>query len=333
MEYNEIIESFSKKKYVPIYFLMGEEHYFIDKLSAYMEAHFFEDESAKDFDFEIIYGQDVSVNQIAIYARQYPMMSSHRLVIVREAQEVSKISQLAEYMKNPQPQTVLILCYKEAKFDARTEMYKAMAKNGVIFQAKKVYEDQLPKYVREFAKEKNLKISDSAVNMLVANIGVNLYRIDHELEKLINVIPPDGEVTPQIIENYIGISREYNIFEYVSAVVTRNYERANKILHYFSSNPKTFEKGSAIPNLYTAFFRLLQYHFSVDKSETFMKSLGVFWKDARPYMEAASYYSFARIVNIMHLLRKYDMMNKGLGGNQTEEPELLKELTFQIFKA
>lgn len=333
MEYNEIIASFDKKQYKPIYFLYGEESYFIDKLSSYIESHFFEDESAKDFDLEILYGQDVSVNQIAVYARQYPMMSTHRLVIVREAQEVSKIAQLAEYMKNPQQQTVLVLCYKEPKFDARTEMYKAMDKNGVVFQAKKVYEDHLPKYVREFAKEKNLKISDSAVNMLVSNIGVNLYRIDHELEKLINIIPADGEITPQIIESYIGISREYNIFEYVSAVVTRNYDRANKILHYFSSNPKNFEKGSAIPNLYTAFFRLLQYHFSVDKSETFMKSLGVFWKDARPYMQAASHYSFARIVNIMHLLRKYDMMNKGMGGNQTEEPELLKELTFQIFKA
>ena len=333
MEYNEIIASFDKKEYAPIYFLMGEEHYFIDKLSSYIESHFFEDESAKDFDLEIVYGQDVSVNQIAVIAKQYPMMSTHRLVIVREAQEVDKISQLAEYMKNPQRQTVLILCYKEAKFDARTEMYKAMDKNGVIFQAKKVYEDHLQKYAREFAKEKNLKISDSAVNMLVSNIGVDLYRIDHELEKLINVIPLNGEITPQIIENYIGISREYNVFEYVSAVVTRNYERANKILHYFSSNPKNFDKGTAIPNLYIAFFRLLQYHFSVDKSETFLASLGLFWKDRKPYMQAATHYSFARIVNIMHLLRKYDMMNKGSEGNQTEEPELLKQLTFQIFKA
>ncbi|MDR0368581.1 MAG: DNA polymerase III subunit delta [Bacteroidales bacterium] len=333
MEYNEIIAAFNKKQYSPIYFLMGEEHYFIDKLSTYIETHFFTDESAKDFDLEILYGQDVSVNQIAIVAKQYPMTSTHRLVIVREAQEVGKITQLAEYMKNPQPQTILVLCYKEAKFAANTEMYKAMNKNGVIFQAKKVYEDHLPKYVREFAKEKNLKMSDSAVNMLVSNIGVNLYRIDHELEKLINIVAPGEEITPQIIENFIGISREYNVFEYVSAVVTRNYERANRILHYFSNNPKNFEKGTAIPNLYLAFFRLMQYHFSVDKSEMFMKSLGVFWKDARPYMQAASYYSFARIVNIMHLLRKYDMMNKGWGGNQTEEPELLKELTFQIFKS
>jgi len=330
MEYNEIIASFNKKEYVPIYFLMGEEPYFIDKLGSYIEDRFFEDETEKDFNFQLLYGQDVSAGEVANYAKEYPMMSQYRLLIVREAQSIDKIAQLAEYMKNPQRQTVLVLCYK-GKFDARTEMYKAMAKNGVIFDSKKVYEDHLPNHIRTIAKEKKMQIDETAVNLLATHIGVDLYRIDNELEKLINVIPQNGEITSQIVESYIGISREYNSFELVSAIIARNEKKAYEILNYFSTNPKNFEKTVTISSLYTAFFKLLQYHFSVDKSESYLKSIGVFWKEIKPYMYASSHFSVSRIVKIMHLLRKYDLMSKGAFGNNAEEPELLKELTFQIF--
>ena len=331
MEYNEIIASFEKKEFSPIYLLMGEEAYFIDKLGSYIEDHFFEDEAMKDFNFQLLYGQDVSAGEIAAYSKEYPMMSDYRLLIVREAQSVDKIAQLAEYMKKPQRQTVLVLCYK-GKFDGRTEMYKAITKNGVVFDSKKVYEDHLPNHIRNIAKEKKMRIDDAAVNLLATHIGVDLFRIDNELEKLINVIPQGGEITSQIIENYIGISREYNSFELVSAIIARNEKKAYEILNYFSTNPKNFEKTVTISSLYTSFFKLLQYHFSVDKSESYLKSIGVFWKEIKPFMYASSYYSVARIVNIMHLLRKYDLMSKGAFGNNTDEPELLKELTFQIFK-
>ena len=332
MEYNELIASLKKKEYVPIYLLTGEEPYFIDKIGNYIEEHFFEDETAKDFNFQLLYGKDTTVEQIVAYSKEYPMMSDYRLVIVREAQNVDKIEQLSGYAKNPQKQTVLVLCYKYKSVDGRTEFYKTVAKNGVIFKSAQIYDNQLPLHIKTIAHEKGFTIGDSAINLLSSHIGVDLSRIDNEIEKLHNVIPKNGEITTQIIEAYIGISKEYNIFEFVTSVIARNEYKAYEILNYFCTNPANYEKTRIIPTFYLSFYKLLQYHFSVDKSENYLKALGVFWKDIPVYRNAASFYTISKIVKIMHLLRKYDLMSKGATGTNIEEQELIKELTFQIFR-
>ncbi len=332
MEYKELVASLARKEYLPVYLLMGEEPYFIDKISNYIEENFFEDETAKDFNFQLLYGKDTTASQIVAFSKEYPMMSDYRLVIVREAQNVDKIEQLAEYVKNPQRQTVLVLCYKYKNLDGRTETYKTIDKNGAVFKSTKIYDNQLPEHIKNIAKEKGFTIGDSAVNLLASHIGTDLSRIDNEIEKLINVIPHNGEITSKIVEEYIGISKEYNIFEFVTAIIARNEYKAYEILNYFSANPASYIKAMTISTLYTAFYRLLQYHFSVDKSENFLKALGVFWKDARLYQNAASFYPISKIVKIMHLLRKYDLMSKGATGNNIEEQELVKELVFQIFR-
>jgi DNA polymerase-3 subunit delta len=337
MEYKELIASVEKKKYVPIYLLMGEKEdvcpYFIDKVSNYIEEHFFEDETDKDFNFQLLYGKETSVEQIIAFSKEYPMMSDYRLVVVREAQEVGKIEQLAEYAKNPQRQTVLVLCYKYKKLDKRTVFYKTIDKTGIVFESKEIYDNQLPAHIKDIAKEKHFTIGDVAVNLLASHIGTDLSRIDNEMEKLRNVIPQNGEITAQIIEEYIGISKEYNIFEFVSAVIARNEFKMYEILNYFSTNPANYEKTRIIPTLYAAFYKLLQYHFSVDKSDNYLKALNVFWKDIPIYRNAASFYSFSKIVKIMHLLRKYDLMSKGVNNStNTEEQELIKELVFQVFR-
>ena len=332
MDYKELVTSLEKKKYVPLYFLMGEEPYFIDKISNYIEEHFFEDESLKDFNYQLLYGKDTDVEQITAFSKEYPMMSDYRLVIVREAQEVSKIEQLADYAKNPQKQTVLVLCYKYKSIDKRTAFYKTITNSGVVFESNKIYDNQLPEHIRNITKGKGFTIGDTAVNLLASNIGIDLSRIDNELDKLRNIIPKNGEVTAQIIEEYIGISREYNTFEFVSAVIARNEYKMYEILNYFSANPANYVKTMIIPTLYAAFYKILQYHFSVDKSENYLKALGVFWKDIPVYRNAASFYSVPKIVKIMHLLREYDVKSKGGMGINIEEQELIKELVFKIFR-
>jgi DNA polymerase-3 subunit delta len=260
------------------------------------------------------------------------MMSDYRLVIVREAQNVAKIERLAEYAKNPQRQTVLALCYKHKKLDGRTELYKAIYKNGMVFDAPKVYDNQLPAYIKEMVKEKKRLINDAAVNLLANHIGVDLSRINNELDKLENIVPQGGEITIPVIEQYIGISKEYNIYELVSAVIARNQVKAYEILNYFSNSPANFGKGLTFPGLFTAFNRLLQYHFSVDKSEAFLKSIGVFWTEYRAYQSAAAHYSVRKIVPIIHLIREYDLKVKGGSGVSVDEQELIKELVFQVFR-
>ena len=337
MEYKDLIASIENKKYAPIYLLMGEKEdvcpYFIDKVSNYIEDHFFEDETAKDFNFQLLYGKETSIDQIVAFSKEYPMMTDYRLVIVREAQDVGKIEQLIEYAKNPQKQTVLVICYKYKKLDKRTAFYKTIEKVGIVFESKEIYEDKLPAHIKNIAKEKNFIIGDIAVNLFATHIGTDLSRIDNEMEKLRNILPRNGEITTQIIEEYIGISKEYNVFEFVTAVIARKEFKVYEILNYFSANPANYEKTRIIPNLYSAFYKLLQYHFSVNKNEDYLKSLGVFWKDIPTYKIAASFYTFSKIVKIMHLLRKYDLMSKGVNNTTgIKEQELIKELVFQIFR-
>lgn len=330
--YKELIEAISKKQYAPIYLLMGEEPYFIDKVSNYIEDNFFEDVGMKDFNFQMLYGMETNVNQIVSYAKEFPMMADYRLVIVREAQSVAKIEQMSEYAKNPQRKTVLVLCYKHKKMDGRTELFKSIAKNGTVFESSKVYENQFPAYIKSMVVEKKRLINDAAINLLANHIGVDLSRINSELDKLENVVPQGSEISIPIIEQYIGISKEYNTFELVSAVIARNQMKTYEILNYFSDSPANFIKTLTIPTLFSAFHKLLQYHFSVDKSESYLRSIGVFWTEVQTYQRAASHYSFGKIVNIMHLIRKYDQMSKGGAGVNTEEQELIKELVFQIFR-
>jgi DNA polymerase-3 subunit delta len=331
-KYKELIDSFKKQKYEPVYLLMGEEPYFIDKASDYLEDHFFKDEALKDFNFQLLYGKDAKPDEIIAYAKEYPMASDYRLVIVKEAQNIEKekIDQLSVYAKDPQKQTVLALCYKYKNLDSKTELYKTVSKRGIIFKSGKIYDNQLPEHIKNIATEKKFKIEYAAINLLAAHIGTDLSRIDNELEKLINIVPPNGEITVSVIEKYTGISREYNVFEFVTSIIGRDTSKAYEILNYFSTNPVGYAKTMTVSTLYAAFYRLLQYHFSVDKSEDYLKALGVFWKDAPIYRKAASFYTIPKIIKIMHLLRKYDLMTKGGAGVSIEEPELIKELVFQI---
>jgi DNA polymerase-3 subunit delta len=216
--------------------------------------------------------------------------------------------------------------------DGRTELFKAISKNGIVFESSKIYDNQLPAYIKDMVSEKKRRINDTAINLLANHIGVDLSRINNELDKLENIVLQGGEITIPIIEQYIGISKEYNVFELVNAIITRNQVKSYEILNYFSNSPVSFIKTLTFSTLFSAFHKLLQYHFSVDKSESYLRSIGVHYTASSAYQSAASYYSVRKIVEIIHLIRKYDLMSKGGSGTTIEEPELIKELVFQIFR-
>jgi DNA polymerase-3 subunit delta len=239
---------------------------------------------------------------------------------------------LSGYAKNPQPQTVLILCYKYKDFDRSTALYKAIDKQGITFKSPVVYDNQLPAYIKDIAKEKKLQMAEDATQLLAAHIGTDLSRIDNELTKLIAVLPPRAEITVQIIESYIGISKEYNNYELVNAVLSRNEEKAYHILHYFACDGGGSSRKPLISSLYYAFFTLLQYHYSPDKSDAFLRSMQVNYYVIPIYKRAAAFYHIEKIFRIMHWLKQYDLMNKGASGVNIDECEWVKELLFKIFK-
>ncbi|MDR1793196.1 MAG: DNA polymerase III subunit delta [Bacteroidales bacterium] len=334
--YKEIIAAFKKKEYAPVYLLEGTEDYFIDKVSVALEEGFFADESYKDFDYQVLYGKETSVAEIIVAAKQFPMLSPYRLVVVREAQSVDKLKELEEYAKKPQTKTVLALCYKHGTVDGKSTFYKAISKNGVVFKPATIYDNQLPAYIKEIAKDKKYTLSQDAINLLATYIGANLTQIDNELSKLVNVLPPGSQITPDIIEQYIGISKKYNNYEFCNAVMAKEEAKAYEILDHLSKddgkNDKGKQRASLVNTLYSQFFSLLQYEYLPNEMDrkTFLKGKPLSVYDL--YRKAAGVFPIPKIFRIIALLRQYDLMNKGSLGVSVPENELVKELIFKIFQ-
>ena len=233
-----IVTEIKNKQIKPIYFLMGEEAYYIDKISDFMEKSILSEEE-KGFNQMVMYGRDVTVDDVVGQAKRFPMMAERQVVIVKEAQDLSRtIDQLAEYAKNPQPTTVLVICYKYKKLDKRKASYKAIKKCGEIFESKKLYDNQVPDWIRRVLATKKYTISPKAAMMLVEFLGTDLVKINNELEKLQIVLPQGSEITPEAIEQNIGISKDYNNFELQKAVGLKDKTKAFKIINYFGNNPK-----------------------------------------------------------------------------------------------
>ena len=234
-EINSIVAAIKNGDVKPIYFLMGEEPYYIDKISEFIENNVLQ-ESEKGFNQVVMYGRDVSIDEITSSAKRYPMMSEKQVLIVKEAQDLSRsIEKLLSYAENPQPTTVLVLNYKYKKLDKRKRIYKAIEKSGVIFDSKKLYENQVSDWIRRVLSGKHYKIEPKASQMLVEFLGTNLSKINNELDKLISILPPKTIITPQHIEDNIGISKDYNNFELRKAVGEKQVLKANQIIQYFAA--------------------------------------------------------------------------------------------------
>jgi DNA polymerase-3 subunit delta len=330
MRFEQILQDLKNKVYRPIYLLMGEEAFFIDKLSEYIENNIL-DESEKEFNQQIVYGLETDIITLIAEAKRFPMMASHNVIIIKEAQNLKKIEELASYAEQPLSSTLLVICYKYGKVDKRKAVVKAIAKHGVVFESKKLYDNQIPPWIDNYVSHHKFKISPKVALQLAEFLGNDLSKIANEIDKLSINMNTGDEITSALVEQNIGLSKEYNYFELNAALGTKNVLKSNQIIHYFSSNEKKYPFPVIIGSLYRYFSQLLNYHFLKDKSRNAaaaaLKVHPFFMKD---YEIAAKQYTIKKVVAIIAYLREYDVKSKGVDNAGSENSELLRELVFKI---
>ena len=327
----QIVTDIKKGNTKPIYFLMGDEPYYIDAISSYIEKNVLVEEE-KGFNQMVLYGRDVTIEDIVSNAKRYPMMAEKQVVLVKEAQDLSRtIDKLEAYAANPQPTTILVICYKYKKLDKRKKLYKTIDKAGVLFESKKLYDNQVPDWIRRVLASKKYTISQKAAQMLVEFLGTDLGKINNELEKLQLVLPEGAEISPKDIEDNIGISKDYNNFELRKAVGERDVLKANRIINYFAQNPKDNPTVVTVSLLFNFFSQLLQYHALGDKSQSSVaKALKINPFFVKEYQAAGKNYPMRKVSQVVGLLREADLKSKGVGAANLPQSDLLKELLFKM---
>ena len=329
--YEEIISGLKKRIFKPVYFLAGEESYYIDLIVTYIEENVLSAEE-KAFNQIIIYGDDTTISAIIDTARRFPMMASHQVVIVKEAHTLKKIDDLATYLEKPLLSTILVFSYKYKTLDKRTKLYKLLENHGAYLESARIRDYMIPAWIERYLMTKGIKTDPDASAMLTEFLGTDLHKIVNELDKLIITLPPEKPViTTSLIEKNIGISKDYNNFELIKAIGEKNILKANMIIHYFANNPKDNPITLSIASLFGFFSKLLTYQYLTDKSKNNVAALlkinPYFVKD---YETAALKYNVSRTVRIISLLRTFDMKSKGYGDIGTEPGDLMKELVYKI---
>jgi DNA polymerase III subunit delta len=329
--FEEIMSDLRNRIFKSVYFLAGEEPYYIDLITRYIEDKVLSDEE-KAFNQIIYYGDDTNIGNIIETARRFPMMSSHQVVIIKEAQSLKKIDDLIFYLEKPLLSTILVFNYKYKVIDKRTKLYKSLESNAVYFESARLRDYQIPPWIEKYLMTKGIKTEPSASAMLTEYLGTDLHKIVNELDKLLITLPAGKPViTTLLIEKNIGISKDYNNFELQKAVGEKNVLKANMIVQYFSNNPKDNPVTLTISSLFGFFSKLLTYHYLTDRSRNNVASVlkinPYFVKD---YEISASKYSVSKTVQAISLLRTYDMKSKGYGNLSATPGDLLKELVFKI---
>jgi len=331
---SEIIRDIKAKKAKPIYFLSGEEPYYIDKIADFIEENVLE-EHERDFNQTILYGNDTDVSQIIGAAKRFPMMAEKQVVIIREAQGIADLgretAQLEEYVDNPQESTVLVFCYKYKKVDKRKAVYKKIAKDFVLFEGKKLYDNEYPDWIIGLFRKKGYTVDIQTVQLLFEYLGEDMSKISLEVDKLCSVVAKGSEITSDHIEKYIGISKEYNNFELVNALRDRDVLKANKIINFFSKNPKDHPILGTLPLLYNYFSKILIVHSLKDKSSaTLSRELGVNPYFVKDYLKGSAAYDLRKTVRIISYLREADVRAKGVGVNAMPQRDNFQELIYKI---
>ena len=330
MTFEEIISNLKKKIYHPIYFLMGEETYFIDKISDYISDNVLT-ATEKGFNQTILYGKDTEPHSIIANARRFPMMSNYQVIIIREAQNIKKIEDLEPYVKNPLNSTILVINYKYKTLDKRKTFPKLLDQKGILFEAKKIYDNQLPAWIISYLKNQQYTIAPQAAAMLSEYLGADLSKVANELDKLIISMPASTQITPDHIEKNIGISKEFNVYELQNALGERDLLRANRIVNYFGANPSSNPIPVVITSLFSYFSKILNYHFLEDKSQNNVASvLQVHPFFVKTYVAAAKNYNIKKLVEIISILREFDMKSKGWGNVSTSPADLQREMIYRI---
>lgn len=333
MTFAQILADLKKKQFHPIYFLHGSEPYFIDVISDFIEEKALS-ESEKAFNQVVLYGRDIDHLAVIDQARRYPMMSQYQVVIVKEAQEMKELKELEKYVQNPMQSTMLVICHKHKSFNTNTKFGKLLQEKGVVFDSKKLYDNQVPDWITDHLKSNRLKITPGAADLLAEYLGTDLSLISHELDKLALHVPAGTEVTAQHVETYVGISREYNIFELQKALSQRNMARVSRIVQNFIANPKNNPFIMVVASLAGFFTKLYMLHFIKNEPDNVVQNkLGLRSSYAlRDYRAAIRFFPLAKTEQIIGDLKQFDLMAKGVDYNGTgkEEGELLKELIYKI---
>lgn len=329
--YEEIISDLRKRIFKPVYFLAGEEPYYIDLITDHIEQNVLP-EADRPFNQMVLYGEDTTVSDIIEVSRRYPMMATHQVVIVKEAQSVRKIEELAIYIERPLPSTILVINYKYRTLDKRTRLARLLDNHAVYFESNKLRGYQIPGWIERFLMGEGIKSEPDVSVMLGEYLGNDLHKIVNELNKLIITLPSDKPViSTRLVEKNIGISKDYNNFELQKAVGERNILKANMIVNHFASNPRDNPLPLTIASLFSYFSKLLTYHYLTDKSKNSVAAaLKINPYFVRDYETAAMTYSVTKTLQVVSLLRIFDMKSKGAGDVGSEAGDLLRELVFKI---
>jgi DNA polymerase III subunit delta len=326
--WEDIYKNLRNKIYHPVYLLMGEESFYIDIISDQIEEKVLTD-TEKDFNQSILYGRDTDAATIISVAKRFPMMANHQVVIVKEAQNLKDIENLESYLKNPLTSTILVICYKYKSFDKRKSFYKTALKAGVVMESKKIYDDKMPEWISGYVKRHGYQIGSRAAQLLADHLGNDLGKVVNEIKKVFISLPKGGEITDKLIEQNIGISKDFNVFELQNALTAKNSFKAFQIAKYFAENPKSNPMPVTLALLYTYFVRILRYHALKDKSQGSVASaLGVNPFFVKDIQAAATKYPFSRLITIMSDLREFDLKSKGVDST-ADHGELLKEFIYR----
>ena len=327
----DIFKSIKERQFFPIYFLMGEEPYFIDLIEKELNKTVLYEED-RSFNQTILYGKDTTIEQIVDAAKRFPMMAEHQLVIVREAQELYRvIHQFESYVANPQPSTILVVCYKYKTIDKRKKLYKSLQGQSVLFESKKLYENQVPDWIQRWAKTKKRNINLKASHLLVECLGTHLSAIEQSLEKLDLLVDDESEITEHHIEEHIGFSKDFNNFELRRALGAGNVSHAQKICHYFSLHPRQHPIIVTLSALHQFFMLLLQYHGLENHNPNHVsRVLGIREFTVKEYQLAARRYPMKSISFILEKIKTADLNCKGLGVDSIPEKAILRQLINDI---
>lgn len=329
--YEEIVRQVRAGDFKPIYYLMGEEAYYIDRVSDYIvEKALSEDQ--RDFNLTILYGPQTTGEEVVNAAKRYPMMAERQVVVVREAQGLPHKEVLAFYAQRPMPSTILILCHKNGTLDRRTNMAKEIQKAGIVFESPKLKDYQLPGFVRSYVQRKALEIEPDACQILCEHVGADLNRLAGELDKLIVALGEHGRIDAQAIQDNIGISKEYNSFELIAALAEKDVMKANRIVKYFDSNPKNFALQPTLASLFKFYTELLLAYYAPNRSEEGIAAWleQSTWQVRKNILPAMRVYTAMKVYTIIGEIRRTDGASKGVGGQKTSDGDLLKELVFMI---
>ena len=329
---DDILKELRAKQYRPIYYLMGEESYYIDLIADYIIDNVLR-ETEKEFNLTVVYGADVDIATVINAAKRYPMMSEYQVVIVKEAQAIRNMEELSFYLQKPLNSTILVICHKHGTLDKRKKLAAEVEKVGILFESKKIKDSQLPAFINSYMKRKGIDMEPKASAMLADFVGTDLSRLTGELEKLIITLPAGQKrVTPEQIEKNIGISKDYNNFELRSALVEKDILKANKIIKYFEENPKTNPIQMTLSLLFNFYSNLMLSYYSPEKTEQGIASwLGLKspWA-ARDYLTAMRRYNGVKTMQIIGEIRYADAKSKGINNASMSDGDILRELVFKI---